>query len=58
VVYIDVKDIATGAKLTVHAENTDELPALRALGTAFEEFWDTNACVRGERTDSPTATRS
>ena len=57
VVDIDVKDIATGARITVHAENTDELPALRELGTAFEEFWDKNACVRGERIEH-SATRT
>lgn len=41
---VSVKDIGTGARVTVRAARFRDIPAIQELAFGFAEFWKTSAC--------------
>lgn len=48
---ISVKNVNSGARVTIRAERSQDIEPLREQARNFEEFWDSSECVQG-----PTAT--
>lgn len=48
---ISVKNVGSGARVTIRAQRAEDIEPLREQARNFEEFWETSECVQG-----PTAT--
>ena len=50
---IAVKNVGSGARVTIRAQRAEDVEPLREQARNFEEFWETSECVQGPTARMP-----